>query len=187
MLRIEVPEAHQLDPYSYMAANYSPEMVAAGGAFARGTYTRSKLSLREFEAARVRTAQINGCLVCLNFRAARDVPAMLASMGADGARSVVDGEAAPDEDFYAAIENWRSSTAFSQRERIAMEFAERFGTEPKLLAADEDFWSRARAVFSSDEIVDLAHCTASWVGLGRVAHVLGLDTVCMTAPAEAAA
>lgn len=184
MLRIDVPDAYQLDPYSYMAANYAPEMVAAGGAFARGTYTRSNLSLREFEAARVRTAQINGCLVCLSFRAARDVPAILASMGAEDAPSIVDGETAPDESFYAAIEDWRTSPVFSERERIAIEFAERFGTEPRSLAADEDFWARARAAFSSDEIVDLAHCTASWVGLGRIAHVLGLDQVCLTAPAE---
>jgi alkylhydroperoxidase family enzyme len=184
MLRIDVPEAHQSDPYSYMAAHYAPAMIAAGGAFARGTYTQSILSLREFEAARVRTAQINGCLVCLNFRAARDVPSMLKSMGADGSRSVIDAGDPPDEAFYEAIGDWRTSPLFSERERIAIEFAERFGTEPKSLAADEGFWTRARAAFTNEEIVDLAHCTASWVGLGRVAHVLGLDTVCMNAPAE---
>lgn len=32
--------------------------------FSKAVYTKSKLSLPEFEAARARTAEINGCLVC---------------------------------------------------------------------------------------------------------------------------
>jgi len=48
-----------------------------------------------------------------------------------------------------------------------------------MIAADEDFWARAHALFSDAEIVDLAHSVAAWVGLGRVAHVLGFDSVCL--------
>ena len=61
----------------------------------------------------------------------------------------------------------------------AIEFAERFAQEPKSIAQDEDFWERAHALFSDEEIVDLAHSVAAWVGLGRVAHVLGFDSVCL--------
>ena len=50
-------------------------MLADGnGAFSDAVYNKSSLPLREFEAARVRMAQINDCNVCLNWRTARDVP-----------------------------------------------------------------------------------------------------------------
>ena len=52
------------------------------------------------------------------------------------------------------------------RERAAIEFAERFAEEPKVLADDEDFWVCAHALFSDGELVDLAHSVAAWVGLG---------------------
>ena len=46
------------------------------------------------------------------------------------------------------------------------------------LAADEAFWGDVRTHLTDAEIVDLAYCTACWIGLGRVAHVLGSDTAC---------
>lgn len=67
----------------------------------------------------------------------------------------------------------------SERERLTIEFAERFAEEPKVLARDEDFWERFRSHYSDTETVDLANCTAAWVGLGRVTHVPGFDQVCL--------
>jgi hypothetical protein len=46
------------------------------------------------------------------------------------------------------------------------------------LASDEAFWAEVKAALSDDEIVDLTYCTACWIGLGRAAHILGLDTAC---------
>ena len=79
---------------------------------------------------------------------------------------------------------WRTATIFSERERIAIEFADRMGQEPKSLAQDEAFWQRAHAHFSDKEIVDLTFSVASWIALGRMTHVLGLDTTCAIAPAR---
>ena len=104
---------------------------------------------------------------------------MFAASGQRPGHTVADNGSAPDEDFYAAVENWRTSPVFSPRERTAIEFAERFAQEPKSIAQDEDFWERAHVLFSDEEIVDLAHSVAAWVGLGRVAHVLGFDSVCL--------
>ena len=59
-----------------------------------------------------------------------------------------------------------------------MEYAEGLGQAPQLIAKDEDFWRRARAAFSDEDMVDLSYCIACWMGLGRVAHVLGIDSVC---------
>ena len=84
----------------------------------------------------------------------------------------------PDDAFYAAVHEWRTSTVLSEREKLAIEYAEKVGLDPTALATDEDFWAHYKAALSDDEIVDLAFCVAVWMGLGRVAHVLGLDAVC---------
>ncbi len=179
MIRIDVPAEQAHDPYRYAGTHHAPEIMRAAGGFSKAVYTHSRLSLREFEGARARTAEINGCIICQAFRAARDTPAMFAASGTRPPHLVSDNGPVPDEAFYAAVADWRISPVFSDRERLAIEFAERFAEEPKVLAADEGFWSRAHAAFADGEIVDLAHCVASWVGLGRVAHVLGFDTVCL--------
>ncbi|HQS67991.1 MAG: hypothetical protein B7Y36_10020 [Novosphingobium sp. 28-62-57] len=179
MARITIPEDQQGNPFGFAARNYAVPIVSASAAFAAAVYRESALSLREFEGARMRTAQINGCMVCKDFRAERDAPVLYSVAGDPNQNLVTTNGPAPDEAYYAAIENWRTATLFTDRERLAIEFAERFGTEPQALAVDEDFWARMNAAFTDAEIVDLAHCTAAWVGLGRVAHVLGFDTVCL--------
>lgn len=179
MIRIDIPPQDGADPHGFAARHYAREIMATAGAFAKSVYQHSILSLREFEGARSRIAQINGCIICQQFRAAQDAPSMFAATGTRPAHLVTDNGPAPDEAFYAAVEQWRSASFFSDRERTAIEFAERFAEEPKLLAGDEDFWTRAHSLFSDAEIVDLSHCVAAWMGLGRVAHVLGFDSVCL--------
>lgn len=178
MIRIAIPAGEGAGPHGYAQRVHAPAIMAAASGFSAAVYRDSVLSLREFEAARLRIADINGCLMCQQFRTARDAADMLAGTGARPAHHVADNGPAPDEAFVAAIPQWRTSDLFSEREKLAIEFAERFASEPKVLAADEDFWTRMHTRFSDTEIVDLAHCTASWMGLGRVAHVLGFDSVC---------
>lgn len=183
MLRIDVPENFAHDPYGYAARTHAREIVRAAGEFAKAVYTYSCLSLREFEGARIRVAKINGCLICQQFRSARDVPALAAASGARPANLVSDNGPEPDEEFYAQIMNWRSSTIYSERERLTIEFAELFALEPKELALNEEFWLRLKARFNDGEIVDLAHSVGDWLALGRVTHVLGFDSIC--GPSEA--
>ena len=45
---------------------YAKEMSGAGNGFAYAIYEHSKLPLRVFEAARIATAMINGCIICMN-------------------------------------------------------------------------------------------------------------------------
>lgn len=179
MIRIDIPAQDAADPYGYATRTHGRQLMETAGHFSKAVYQHSILSLREFEGARSRIAQINGCIVCQQFRAARDAPAMFAATGVRPDHLITDNGPAPDEAFYSAVEQWRTSPLFSERERTAIEFAERFAEEPKVIADDEDFWSRAHAIFSDEEIVDLAHSVAAWTGLGRVAHVLGFDSVCL--------
>jgi alkylhydroperoxidase family enzyme len=100
------------------------------------------------------------------------------AFGGEYATSVATRGAAPDEAFYQGLADWRHSAIYSERERLALEYAEGIGNDPQGIAADEPFWKRMRAAFSNDEIVDLSYCLGCWVGIGRITHALGLDGVC---------
>ncbi len=182
-MRISLPPEHHDRPFEHVAKHYAREIVAAGGAFGTAPYQHSKLSLRELEAARYRTAQINGCNTCQNFRGARDFPGMFKIFKGDLESSVYTHGAAPDEEFYRNVPNWKDYPGFSERERLAIRYAEGLGEAPHKIAQDEEFWARAKAIFSDDEIVDMTYSIAAWMGTGRALHALGLDSVCAYTPA----
>ena len=66
----------------------------------------------------------------------------------------------------------------NQQELLAVKYAKAMGNEPKQLAKDEALWGELKEHFSDQEITDLTYCIAGWMGMGRVAHVLGLDQDC---------
>jgi len=179
MAQVRIPDDQAHDPFGYALATYAPELGAAGGGYAKAVYQSSRLPLRVLEAARYRTAQINGCMVCQGFRAGTDVDGLLEMMGGDPSCSIVArGGPAPDEAFYADVSDWRVSARFSDQERLAVEYAERMGETPRSFESDAEFWKRMHAQFTDAEIVDLTLAIGAWIGLGRVTHVLELDTVC---------
>jgi len=185
-MRVSLPASHADAPPTWAGQLLSPEIGAAAAQFSQVTYTHSKLSLREFEAARVMTAEINGCVICRNWRSAVDLPLHLKSLGVEDPSALLSQGPAPDDAFYTGIREWRSSDRYSARERIAIELAERMGIEPQSVSRDDDFWQRAKAVFSDAELVDLGYCIACWMGLGRFTHVFGMDSVCALPSVRAA-
>ncbi len=101
-----------------------PEMGAGLGALSTAVYDKSVLPLREREMARMRIALANECEVCRNTRDAL-------------------GEAAGvDEALYEHVPEWRTWPGYSERERLAAEFAERFASDHLGLRDDDDFWNR---------------------------------------------
>ncbi len=180
MPRVHVPDSAAEDPSAHVWTAYCPEIGAAAGAYSLAVYQHSKLSLKELEAARVVTARINGCKLCNTMRAGRDLQGHIERSGGNPAISVVArGGPAPDEAFYAGLDDWRTSALYSERERLAIDFAERFGAAPIPMSNDEPFWAAMHAAFSDAEIVDLTFAVGSWVAFGRLTHVLGLDNACM--------
>lgn len=180
MPRVHVPDSHADDPSAFVWSHYAPEIAAAAGSYSRAVYESSTMTLREMEAARMRTAQINGCKLCIGMRAARDLEGHLKRSGGHPERAVsARGNPEPDEGFYDAVEKWRDADCFSPRERIVIEYAERMGDAPQSMEEDEDFWTRMHAQFSDAEIVDMTFSIGSWIALGRLTHVLELDGVCM--------
>ena len=150
---------------------YAKEISAAGNAFAYSIYQHSKLPLKVFEAARIATAMINGCMICMNWQSKRDVHQMGITDG------VIKNGEAPNEAFYANLLN-ENYADLSKMELLAVQFAKAMGEDPKKLSKDEKFWLEVKDVFSDAEITDLTYCIAGWMGMGRVAHVLGLDQNC---------
>lgn len=177
-MRINIPDEHQSQPIAYVKDNYAQGIMQAALEFSRATYQHTRLTLREFEGARVRTAQINGCELCQTFRSGRDAEEFLSSFDGDASSIVTRGHVIPDEQYYDAVADWKVSPLFTDRERTAIEYAEGLGLDPQGIARNEDFWQRARSLFSDEELVDLSYCIASWIGNGRVSHALGIDGVC---------
>ena len=160
-LRIELPADRE--PVAWVWGEVVPKIGPAAANYSAAVYSASTLSLREFESARARIAQVNHCLFCLDWRTERD------------------GETV-EESLYGEVENWRdlaASGSLSDRERLAAEYAERFASDHLSLDADEDFWARFHAAYTDAEIIELSMCIGSWIAFGRLNHVLGIDAACV--------
>jgi alkylhydroperoxidase family enzyme len=154
-VNLDVPDGKH--PIIWVWGELVPGIGPAAADFSQAVYDHSTLGLREFEAARLRVAQINGCLFCQDWRTERD------------GEKVEDG-------FDLAVTAWRDTDAFDERTRLAAEYAERYCLDHHGL--DDDFWSRMTAQYDQREIVELSMCIGSWLAFGRLNHVLGLDTQC---------
>ena len=153
---VDVPEGK--DPIEYVWGEMVPGIGGAAATLSLKVYSDSTLGLREFEAARLRIAQINGCLFCQDWRTERD------------------GETVEDT-FPDAVTAWRTTDALDTRARLSAEYAERFALDHHGL--DDAFWDRMKAAYTDAEIVELSMCLGSWLSFGRLNRVLGLDVACV--------
>ena len=132
-----------------------PEMGAMVAAMVRTVYGSSILPVAEREAARMKIAEINACEACSSFRA----PSVR--------------EAGVDDAVYWNVGDYQTSEHYTERQRLAMEYAERFAAGSE--SVDDAFFERLRSVFADPEVLDLTMCIAAYLGLGRALAVLGID------------
>jgi alkylhydroperoxidase family enzyme len=163
MPRLDVPADR--DPLVHLWTERATALTGPAGAFSAAVYSSSSLPLREFEVARATIASINDCQLCLGWRTARDVPGRAA-----------DGEEVPEELYGHAVAGDLDWDGFTERERLAGEFARRFASDH--LSIDDAMWARLRAAFSDDELVDLGLCVGSWIAFGRLNRVFDVDGGC---------
>lgn len=155
-LRVEVPADE--DPLMFVWGQMVPGIGPAAGRFSQKVYEEATLPLDEFEAARLRIAQINGCLFCQDFRTERDGQKV-------------------DPGFFEEVARWQESEALSDRARLAAEFAERYALDHH--GIDDALFERLRAAgFTEAELVELSMCIGSWLAFGRLNRVFGLDEAC---------
>ena len=150
MARLDVPEGPGGD--AAMVWSLRPEMAGMVQKMITTAYQSSKLPAAEREVARMRVAQLNACNACATFRAP----------------SVV--EAGVTEEMYRDLDDWRTAPGYTERQRLAIEYAERFAIDHQ--AIDDELFVRLRSHFADDEILDLTLCLAVYLGLGRTLEVL---------------
>jgi len=158
--RIELPEGKS-DPEVRMW-KLRPEMGMGAGTLSHAVYEQSILPVRERELARMRIAQINDCAICQQWR-----------------KTAGTAEALTEDDF-ANVMEYRTYPGYSERERLAVEYAERFALAHTEI--DDAFFDRLRAEFTDAEILDLTVCIGAWLALGRTMNVLGIDDSCRIHP-----
>jgi alkylhydroperoxidase family enzyme len=154
--RIEIPEGKS-DPEVRMW-KLRPEMGMGAGALSHAVYDQSILPVRERELARMRIAEINDCAICQQWR------------------KTTGSKEALDEADYAHVSEWRTYAGYSEREKLAIEYAERFALDHRNL--DDDFFTRLKAAYNDAEVLDLTVCIGAWMALGRTMSVLGIDSSC---------
>lgn len=155
MARIDIPEGEGGDAVQMWSLQ--PQLSRAVNRLTDAAYNQSILPVRVREAARMRIAQLNDCIVCRSFRA----------------ESVL--RQGVTEDFYSHIAE-HPADVYSEQERLAIEYAERFATDH--LGIDDGFFARLRNAFTDAEILDLTICIADYLGFGRLTQVLELDVAC---------
>lgn len=153
MARIAIPDGPQAEGRRVFGLR--PEMAGTVTDMIDAVYHRSMLSAAEQEVARMRVAQLNDCSACSTARA----------------QSVID--AGVPEEAYGHLDEWRTWPGYTERQRLAIEYAERFTVDHQ--AIDDEFFDRLRASYSDEEILDLTLCLAIWLGLGRTLAVLQVD------------
>jgi AhpD family alkylhydroperoxidase len=156
MARIEVPDGPGGE--AAMIWTLAPAMAPMVDRMITTAYQRSTVPAAEREVARMRIAQLNDCSACADFRAP----------------SVVDQGV--DEELYRHLDEYRTWPGYTDRQRLAIEYAERFATDHRGL--DDAFFARLRGAFDDGEVLDLTLCLAVFLGLGRTLEVLGVDQAC---------
>jgi AhpD family alkylhydroperoxidase len=132
-----------------------PEMGAMVESMVRTVYGSSILPAAEREVARMKIAQLNECNACATFRA----PSVK--------------EAGVSEDAYRHLDDFETFDGYTERQRLAIEYAARFATDHGSI--DDALFDRLRGAFSDPEILDLTMCIATYLGLGRALAVLDIE------------
>jgi alkylhydroperoxidase family enzyme len=154
--RLDVPDGPGGE--AAMIWTLRPQLGAMVERMIHGAYQESILPPEERELARMRIAQINECVACSNYRAP----------------SVLEAGVAPE--LYDNVASYATYPGYTPRQRLAIEYAERFATEHASI--DDTFFGRLRELFTDQEILDLTLCIAVFLGLGRTLSVLRVDESC---------
>jgi AhpD family alkylhydroperoxidase len=155
MARIELPDGDA--PEVVRALMLRPEFASAVAGYDNAVWN-STLDWRLHELVRMRIAQCNECTVCLSWRTPQAVDAGVTDALLEGVANV-DG-----------------SGAYTDAERVAIEYAERFCRDSARI--DDALVDRLRAHFDPGEIVELTLVIAKYLAFGRFMQVLGLDQTC---------
>lgn len=150
MPRIDIPAGD--GPEATRAIALAPHFVDAINTKEKAVWD-SPMPRRLHELVRMRVAEINQCVLCMQWR-----------------------NSWADDDALAAVSQYATSDLFTDAERTAIEYAERFSTDSANI--DDAFMDRLKSHFSAAEIVDMTLVIGKYVAMGRFMQVLDLDQAC---------
>jgi alkylhydroperoxidase family enzyme len=131
----------------------------------------TSLSPREREVMRFPMTAMMGCPICNSMRMWRDWPGFSSEP--------------IEEELYTNAEalnlDW---PGFSARERLLLEFVDRFANAIDGMNGDDRFWERLHTNFSDTEIGDIIVMSGTWLGVGHGLKALGIGSVCALPASE---
>ena len=123
------------------------------------------ISPREREVMRFPFTAMAGCPVCNSARLWRDYPGF--------------SDEPIEEALYENALNFNFNwPGFSTRERLLLEFVDRFANRIEELNGDDNYWKELQAHFSESEIGDVVVMCGIWFGFGRGLKALGIGSSC---------
>lgn len=152
MARIDLPAGDE--PEAVRALALRPTFQAAIEQLERAVWT-SQLDRRLHELVRMRVAKLNRCTLCMSWR---------------------NPSWCDDETLLAGVEQWDITPGYTDAERVALEYAERFCADSS--GVTDALIERLGRHLDPGEIVDLTLVIAKYLALGRFLQVLGLDQSC---------
>jgi AhpD family alkylhydroperoxidase len=155
MARIALPEGDA--PEIVRALQLRPDFAKAVGGMEAAVWG-SNLDWRLHELVRMQVAIINQCTVCLGWRTPQAT------------------EAGVTDELLEGVATYRTCPDFTEGERVALEYTERFCTDSANI--DDALIERLRVHLSDDEIVELTLVIGKYMSMGRFMQVLGLDQTC---------
>src|SRR5581483_814872 len=132
MARIDLPAGDQPDVVKALVMRPT---LAKAVADMNDAVNASALDWRLHELVRMRVAVINGCQTCLTWRTPEAI------------------DAGVTEQLLAGVAEWRSSSDYTDAERVALEFTELFCTDST--AIGDDLMARLEQHFDAGETVEL--------------------------------
>jgi alkylhydroperoxidase family enzyme len=170
--RIDVPDGRE--PLEHILNHLGTSMlVDCRQRMFRTVYDAPQTSLtaREREGMRILGAVRTNCPICSSMRLWRDWPGFA-------------GGEIPEEFYQNAIDLNLDWPGFSERERLLIEFADRFERDIDGVNGDDALWDRMHAQLTDTEIGDLVIMMATWIGTGRALKALGIGSSCEIATDE---
>lgn len=164
--RIDIPEGEEA---LEIILNHlgTPMLVDARKRIFRIMYDapETTLSPREREVMRFPMTAMMGCPICNSVRMWRDWPGFSAEP--------------IDEALYTNAESFNLDwDGFTPREKLLLEFIDRFANAIDGINGDDAFWAKFHANFNNSEIGDIVVMAGTWLGVGHSLKALGIGSVC---------
>jgi AhpD family alkylhydroperoxidase len=156
MARIDLPAGDADELLRLYALN--PSLSGAAAAFSAAVYASDVVPVRTRELMRLRIAQINHCEICLDTR--------VGDLEAEGLT----------EDDCVHVDHWQTWAGYSDAERTAIDYAERFAVDH--LSLDDEWFRSAHTHYTAEQLQGMALMIGSWIALGRMQAVFDVHTAC---------